>query len=124
MVMTGDRRLLGLALTHSAFGVVAGVLAPVEIRFTFGLVHLPIVPLLALALCQALLLALWGAASMASPWTRLAGLVAGAVYLEALVPSDLRREFLGISTITIAVTTATLLVVRTLGVRLTRQVDL
>jgi CDP-diglyceride synthetase len=52
---------------------------------------------------------------------RLAGLVAGTVYLEALVPADLRREFLGISTITIIVTTATLLVVRWLGVRFTRQ---
>ena len=54
---------------------------------------------------------------------RLAGLLAGAVYLEALVPSAGRREALGISTITIVVTTATLLVVRWLGVRLTRQDD-
>jgi hypothetical protein len=54
---------------------------------------------------------------------RLAGLGAGAVYLEALFPADLRREFLGISTITIVVTTATLLVVRWLGVKFTRQGD-
>ena len=54
---------------------------------------------------------------------RLAGLVAGAVYLEVLVPSDLRREVLGTSTITIVVTTATLLVVRWLGVRFGRQDD-
>ena len=54
---------------------------------------------------------------------RLAGLVTGAVYLEALVPSDLRREFLGTSTITIVVTTAILLVMRRVGGRLTRQDD-
>lgn len=56
-----------------------------------------------------------------SPWWRMAGLVAGTIYLEALFPDPLRREFFGISTITIAVTTATLIVVRMLGVRLIRQ---
>src|SRR5437763_1748142 len=84
---------------------------------------LPGLPLPALASCQALLLALWGATPTASPWKRLAGLVAGALYLEALIVPALRREFLGTSTITIAVTTATLFVVRTLGVRLARQAD-
>ena len=121
--MPGDRRLQILAVAHVALGVVTSVLAPVELRTPFGLGHIPMVPFFALALCQALLLSLWGAASQAKPWMRLAGLVAGAVYLEALVASDLRREFLGTSTITIVVTTATLLVVRWLGVRLTRQDD-
>ena len=121
--MPGDSRLQILAVAHVALGVVTSVLAPVELRTPFGLEHIPIVPFFASALCQALLLSLWGAVSQAKPWMRLAGLVAGAVYLEALVPSDLRREFLGISTITIVVTTATLLVVRWLGVRLTRQDD-
>ena len=74
--------------------------------------HILIVPFIASALCQAFLLALWVAVSQATTWMRLTGLVAGAVYLEALVPSDLRREFLGTSTITIAVTTSTLLVMR------------
>jgi hypothetical protein len=71
--MTGDRRLLGLAAGQLALGIVAGVLAPVELRNPLGLVHLPIVPLFASALCQALLLALWGATSRASPWKRLRG---------------------------------------------------
>ena len=119
--MPGDRRLPILAVAHVALGVVTSVLAHVLLRT-------PIragtsVPFVALALCQAFLLSLWGAASQATLWIRLAGLVAGAVYLEALFPADLKREFLGISTITIVVTTATLLLMRWLGVRLTRQDD-
>lgn len=43
--------------------------------------------------------------------------------LEALFPADLRREFLGISTITIAVTTAICFVGQALGIRLARHHD-
>jgi hypothetical protein len=86
-----------------------------------GLDHILIVPLFAVALCQALLIALWGTASTATPWKRLAGLVAGAVYLEALPFPDLRREFLGLSTVTVALSTASLLVGRALGIRVTRR---
>jgi hypothetical protein len=118
--MTSDRRLLSLALALLALGGVAAVAAPIEIRTASGLVHILIVPLLALALCQAFLVALWGTAATAAPWLRFAGLVAGAVYLDALLPPDLRHETLGMSTLTIVVTTATLLVVRTRGVRLRR----
>ncbi len=131
--MTGDRRLLLLAVAHLAFGVIVGLLAPIElgdpsglagILPPYGLGHILIVPLVALALCQAFLLAFWGALSRVSPWWRAAGLVAGAVYLEALLPHTFRHEFFGASTVTIAVTTATLLVARALGVRLTREDDL
>ena len=121
--MLRNRRLQLLAVPHVALGVVTSVLAHVELSTPFGLAHILMVPFVALALCQALLLSLWGAASQARPWMRLAGLIIGAVYLEALVDSDFRREFLGTSTITIVVTTATLLVMRWLGVRLTRQDD-
>jgi hypothetical protein len=66
---------------------------------------------------------LWGAFSQTTAWKRLAGQVLAAVYLEALVAPDFRREFLGISTITIGVTAGSLLVVRRLGVRFTRQTE-
>ena len=89
----------------------------------FGLEHILIVPFLASAHCQAFLLSVWGAASQAPPWKRLAGLVAGAVYLEALFAANLRSEFLGICTVTIAVATASLLVVQWCGVRLKRHAD-
>ncbi len=124
--MMRDRRLLILAVGHLILGVVAGLLAHIQLSDPFGLSGvLPpfglrdilVVPLVATALCQALLLALWGATSRASPWARMAGLVAGAVYLEALFPQAMRRETLGSSTITIAVTTLILIAVRTLGVR-------
>jgi hypothetical protein len=122
-VMPGDRRLQILAVAHVALGIVTAVLASVELNTLFDLDHILIVPFFASALCQAFLLSLWGAASQVTPWKRLAGLATGAVYLEALLIPDLRREFLGISTITIAVTTASLVLVRWLGVRLRREVD-
>jgi hypothetical protein len=131
--VTCDRRLLLLAVAHFACGVIAGVLAHIEFNDPFGLSgilppyglgHILIVPLVAVALCQAFLLAFWTAMSRVSPWWRMAGLVAGAVYLEALLPQTYKHEFFGASTVTIAVTTATLLVARVLGVRLTRPDDL
>src|SRR6185295_344394 len=123
--MPGDRRLQlqFLALVHIVFGGVTGVLAPVELSTPLGLPNILIVPFFASALCQALLLSLWAAVSHVAPWMRLAGLAAGAVYLEGLFAFDLRREFLGTCTITIVVSTATLLVVRWVGVRLRRQDD-
>ncbi len=122
-LMLGDRRLQILLVAHVALGVVTSVLAPVERFSPFGLGHIPVVPFIASATCQAFLLSFWVAVSQARRWMRLAGLVSGAVYLEALVPSDFRREFLGTATITIVVTTATLLLVRWLGVRFARQGD-
>ncbi len=121
--MLGDRRLQILAVAHVALGVVTSVLAHVELHTPFELIHILIVPFIASDLCQAFVVSLWGAFSLVAPWVRLAGLVVGAVYLEALVDSDLRREFLGTSTITIVVTTATLLVVRWLGVKFRRLDD-
>jgi hypothetical protein len=121
MTMPSDHQIRNLAVTQLALGLVAAVLAPVELDSPLGLSAILIVPLFASALGQAVLLALWGVASQASPARRLAGLVAGAVYLEALFAPDLRREFLGTATVATAVTTASLLVMRALGVRLTRQ---
>jgi hypothetical protein len=121
--MQGERRLQALAVAHLALGVVTGILAPVELSAAFELRHILIVPFIASALCQGFMISLWAAASQATPWKRLAGLVTAAVYLEALVGPDLRREFLGISTITIAVTAGALLVLRWLGVGLTRHAD-
>jgi hypothetical protein len=101
-------------------GVVAALLAPIRVS-TFGLDHILEVPFAASVLCQAVLLALWVASSGVSPWGRMAGLVAGAAFLEALVLTDSRRGSFGVCTITIAITTAICLVGRTLGMRLTRQ---
>jgi hypothetical protein len=121
--MTGDRKLVRLALANLGLGIAAALLAPISVPGTFGLDHILVVPLFASVLCQAVLLALWAASSGVSSWGRMAGLVAGAVFLEALFPADLRREFFGISTVTITLTTAILLVVRSLGIRLTRRHD-
>lgn len=121
--MTGSRRLPWLVAAHIALGVVAGVLAPVKLRNSLGLEHILIVPLFASAMCQALLMALWVATSSSAPKERLVGLIAGTVFLEALFASDLRREFLGLATVTVLLATTSLLVVRWLGVRLARPAD-
>ena len=121
--MPAERRLQILVVAHLVLGVVTRFLTSVGLFITFGLGPIAIVPFIALAFCQAFLLSFWVAVSQTATWKRLTGLVAGVVYLEALVPSDLRREVMGISTITITivVTTPTLLMVRWLGIRLTRQ---
>ena len=102
-----------------SFGIVAALLAPIRLSGMFGLDHILLVPLFASILCQAVLLSLWGVTSRVSPWGRMSWLVAGAVYMEALLFSgDLRRGSFGVSTITIAITTAICLVGRALGMRL------
>jgi hypothetical protein len=121
--MPCERRFQILAAAHLALGVVTRALAPVRLPTAGELDHILVVPYVASALCQALLLSLWGVTSQAPLWKRSAGLVAGAVYLEAMVPSDLRREFQFVSTTTIAVVTASLIVVQWFGVRLRRQAD-
>ena len=109
---------------HLGIGVVTGLFAQIEFGTPFEFRHILIVPLFASSLCQSFLLSLWGAASQAKPWKRLTWVVIGAVYLEGLLATKLREEFLGIATVTIAVTTASLLVVRWIGIRLTRRAEL
>lgn len=121
--MAVNRRLLSLAAGHIVLGMIAGLLAQVGLTTFFDLFYILQVPLDASVPCQAVLLAFWGATSRGLPWRRMAGLVAGAVYLEALFSSISWPLLTGMSTITVTVTTATLLVVRTLGVSLTRPAD-
>ena len=90
--MPGDRRLQILAVAHLALGVVAGVLAPVELRTLFEFKHILIVPFFASAFCQSFLLCFWGAASQAMLWKRLAGLVTGVLYLEVAGPPEISEE--------------------------------
>ena len=132
METTYDRRLWWLTRTHVVFGVVAAVLAPIRIRNHLvlarifppsGLEQILVVPLFALTLGQAVLLAVWAVGSAQSPWKRLAGLVAGAIFLEALLAFCLKDEFLGIAIVTIVVTTTSLLVVRIFGIRLVREAE-
>jgi hypothetical protein len=61
--------------------------------------------------------------STASPWKRIAGLLAGSIYLETLWLLALEGELPGTSTITIGVTTACLLVVQANWGKFTRQVQ-
>ena len=128
--MAGDRRLWSLAAGHLGLGLITSLAASVTLPDPFGLaVTLPpyglsnvlLVPFLAVAFCQAVLIALWGASSGVSPWVRKAGLVAGPFYLEALFHADPVREFAGMSTIAIIVTTAAFLAMRARGVRLTHR---
>jgi hypothetical protein len=128
--MRRDRRLVFLAVGHFLLGVVTGLLARVELGDPFGLApvlppfglkHVLIVPLFASALCQAFLLAMWATYSGASTWGRMAGLLAGSVYLEALFPEALRLEFIGGSSVAVVVTAVILFVARRRGVILIHQ---
>jgi hypothetical protein len=119
--MTVNRRLLGLTVGHLVLGMIASLLAPIALSRSAGL---EVVWVVGLGLCQALLLALWAASSTGLAWWgRLAGLIAGVVYLEALFRS-IGREAPGfMSTITVMIATAALFVVRALGMRLVRFPD-
>jgi len=119
----GEKRLRNLAIAHVAIGLGAGVLAPIEVDSPFDLAHILVVPLVALAACQSVLLAVWVVTSTSLPWKHLAGLVGGAVYLEALVAHGLQRELLGVTTATFAFTWASLLALRGLGFGLVPQAD-
>jgi hypothetical protein len=121
--MPGSKRLQILAVSHLVIGVGTAVLAPIKLSTSFDLDHILVVTFVASELCQGFLLSVWGAFSQITAWKRLAGLVIAAVCLEAVVAPDFRREFLGTSTITITVTTASLFVVRWLGVKFTRQAE-
>ncbi len=120
--MPGDRRLQILAVAHLALGLITGVLARVELRTLFEFKYILTVPFVASAFCQSFLLSLWGSASQAMLWKRLAGLVTGVLYLEALA-ADLGREFPGIWTITTTVTVGSLLVLRRFGIIVKRPGD-
>ena len=80
--MPRDRMIQILTLAHLALGGVASVVAQIEISTESAFKNMLFVPFFALALCQSFLLSLWGAASQATLWKRLAGLVTGALYLE------------------------------------------
>ena len=120
---TGDKRLKSLAAIHFVIGLVAGFLKQIDLNAPRELSGLLVVPLVASVLCQAFILALWGVISTASPWKRIAGLLAGSVYLETLWLLALEGELPATSTITIGVTTAFLLVLRANGDKFTRQVQ-
>jgi hypothetical protein len=120
IMMPDNKRLKALAGAHFTIGLVIGILALVRVPIPLRLHEMLIVSLIASLLSQAFLLALWGVTCTASLWKRIAGLVAGTVYLETLLVL-VDSTLLDVATITIAFTTATLLVLRTNGVRLVRH---
>ena len=120
--MPGNERLRSLAAIHFVIGLIAGVLATNGLHASSWLSGILLIPLVALVPCQAFILALWGVISTASPWKRIAGLLAGSVYLEMLWLLSLEWELPGTSSVTVAVATASLVVVRAMGGKLTRQV--
>ncbi len=119
--MTDDKRLRSLAAALFIFGLVAGILAVARLPNSTGLATILIYPPIALALCQAFLLALWGLSWTAYSWQRITGLVAGTAYLETLLVLSVDRTLGGVATVTVVVTTACLLVLRVKGVRLIRH---
>jgi hypothetical protein len=124
--MTGNQGLRWLVVAHLALGLLTGALAPIEVRIPAeyaslfppnGLSQILIVPLFATVTCQAFLFALWAVRSLTSPWLRLGVIVAGTVYLEALIRFGSERELLGCATVTTVATLVWLLLTRWLRVK-------
>jgi hypothetical protein len=131
-IMAGNRRIRWLVVAHLTFGLLSGVLAPIEVHIPFGTEPLPpqyrtehilVVPVCVLCLGQAFLLAFWAVTAASSPWLRVGGLLAGTVYLEVLLAFGLQAELLGCVTVTAVVTSAALIVLRMKGFRLVRGGD-
>ena len=121
--MPGDGRLLRLLAAHLVLGLLSALFATVEIHTPIGLPLLLIVPLFALTFCQVSLLGLWSVFSSSALWKRLSGWVIGTAYLEAAFDLDFGSEFLFMPSAAMALTVASLLVVRWSGVRLIRRAD-
>ncbi|QEH39044.1 hypothetical protein OJF2_76560 [Aquisphaera giovannonii] len=119
--MANERRLMALALGNLGFGIAAAMLAPTKVYGVYGAEGFLMVPSLASNFCQAVLLPLWVAYAGAPTWRRVAGLVAGTAYLEALAPAVVRREIPGIVAVAVAATTAVCYVGRALGIRIARR---
>jgi hypothetical protein len=125
--MTGYRKLRILVVAHVALVVVAGLLAPFELRALSEFKHLLIVPFFAFAFSLLFLLSLLESASREAPWKRLAGLFLGVLYLEAFPATraaDLRRECQGVWIITMLLSVGSLLLMHRFGVVVKRQDDL
>jgi hypothetical protein len=121
---TSDERVIrNLANVHVAIGIAAAIAARIDLPPTVGLPHILVAPLIASAMCQAVLLALWVVNSTASPFVRLGALAGGVVYVEALVANIVTGELFGIGITTLAATSLSLLVLRRLGIVLVRRVD-
>jgi hypothetical protein len=124
IMMSDDDKLSTLAGAHVAIGLLAAILVPVGRPILGRLDDILIVPLIASSLSLAFLLALWGVTCTASLWKRIAGLVAGTVYLETLLVLALDSTILYLATATIAFTTAWLLVFWAKGFTVTRPVTM
>jgi hypothetical protein len=119
--MAGNQGLRWLVVAHLALGLLTTALAPIEVRIPpeyaslfppNGLSQVLIVPQFATVMCQAFLLALWAVTSLSSPWLRLGVIVAGTVYLEALIGIGSERELWGCATVTTVATLVCLLLIR------------
>lgn len=121
--MRGDRRLVGLAILHVFLGLVAAALAPVTVRTPFGLPHIFLVLLFALGFSQVSLLGLWAVFAPSAPLWRALGAAMGTACLEAAFAIAHWPELALMPSAAMALTLASLFVVRAFGVRLSRRAD-
>ena len=119
--MWGDRRLVWLVTAHVFLWLLSTVLAPVKVHAPFGLQEILLVPLFAVTFSQVSLLGIWAVFSASRAWYRLLGLVIGMACLEAALDIAMRQDFLLMPSVAMALTVASLLVVRWFGVRLFRR---
>jgi hypothetical protein len=121
--MSDGRRLDWLVTAHFVLWLLAAILAPVTVHTPFGLQHMLIVPFCALTFSLVSLLGLWSIFSPSAWKRRLLGAVIGTLCLEAVFDNALEREALFMPSAAMALTVASLLVVRWFGVRPSRRAD-
>jgi hypothetical protein len=118
--MRGDRRLVCLAMAYLVVVPLSAVVSTMALDGSFGLRHILIIPLFALTYSGVSLLGLWAVFSPAAAWRRLVGAAIGTGSLEAAFGSALWPEFRFMPALAMALTVASLLVVRGFGVLLSR----
>jgi len=118
-----SRRVLLIFIVHIVAGIAFSLWSAVEGRIPFAFEYVLIVPPCALVFCQSCLLAFWAAMSHAAVWKRLAGLVAGIVYLEILIGLAIEEELMFMATIATGGVAVVLLAIRLWNAQLLRFLD-
>jgi len=108
-----SKRIQLIVIAHFVAGITFCVWSAVECRVPFVLELILFVPACAVVLCQSCLLALWAAMSHAAIWRRIAGLIAGTIFLEVLLRLALGGDALVfLTTIATGIVVVALLVLR------------
>jgi hypothetical protein len=120
-----SNRIWLLVIVHFLAGIGFSAWAAIEGEIPFVLEYLLLLPPCAIILCQSCLLAFWAVMSRMLVWYRLAGFIAGTVYLEILFGAAIgdEDELMFLPSIATGIVTVALLATRLRKVQLLRPPD-